>query len=317
LHAATEYDIAMKLGQGVGRHLEDAELEQERAECPVCGARDRRPRVFLVQPDPDVHLLRCPRCHACSASRMPRPEVLDDFYRDYYERRGSEHQFVFAAPARFARHVLRRLPAAAFGDVVRILDFGGGDGTLSKTFGEELLAADRGRRIEITLVDFNDPVAAGDPRIALQHQRPGTPIEGSFDLVLASGVLEHIVDARAAIDTLYAALNPGGFFYARTPYMMPFTHLFRRLDITFPNHVHDMGSPFWNRFAATFGWDVRVLRSAPSIVESGFLRAPVRTLAAFALKLPAHVERLLSPARRVRRLWHLVAGWEVIFQKRG
>jgi len=307
----------MKLGQGLSRHLGEAELQEESAACPVCGCTDPRPPVFLVQADPDVHLLQCPRCRACSVSRMPRPEVLDDFYCHYYERRGSEHEVAFATPLRFARHVLRRIPRGALDGDVRILDFGGGDGTLSKTFAEELLRERAGRRIDITLVDFNDPVAVDDPRIALKQQRPGSAIEGSFDLVLASGVLEHIPDAHGAIETLYAALKPGGFFYARTPYMMPFTRIFRSLDITFPNHVHDMGSSFWNRFPATFGWDADVLRSAPSIVESSLRKAPARTLAAFALKLPAHVERLLSPARRVNRTWHLVAGWEVILRRRG
>jgi hypothetical protein len=97
--------------------------------------------------------------------------------------------------------------------------------------------------------------------------------------------------------------------------MMPFTRIFRRLDITFPNHVHDMGSPFWNRFTETFGWDASVVRTSTSIVESRLRGDFWHTLAALILKMPAHIERQLSPRRKKTRLWHLVAGWEVILQK--
>lgn len=307
----------MKIGQSPSRHLNASELFDATAACPVCGSAAPRQRVFLVQADPDVHLLECSRCRACSTSYMPTPEVLVKYYREFYLFRAKEHAVTFAGPDRFANHVLRRLPKSAFGDAVRILDFGGGDGTLSTTFAKILLRKRPERRVTITLVDFSEAAPIADSRIVLTHQHPDLPIEETFDLVLASGVLEHIPAVQPKIDALYSALAPGGFFYARTPYMMPFTQIFRRLDITFPNHVHDMGSPFWNRFTATFGWDARVLRTGTSVIESTLRGDFWRTLAAIILKLPAHVEGWFSPVSRVRRLWHLVAGWEVILQRRG
>src|SRR4051794_9901134 len=100
----------MKIGRGRSQHLDIAGLEDQTAACLVCGCTAARERVFLVQADPDVHLLRCPRCQACSASHMPTPKVLSDFYSDYYEHRAKEHGVTFAEPVRFARHVLRGLP---------------------------------------------------------------------------------------------------------------------------------------------------------------------------------------------------------------
>jgi SAM-dependent methyltransferase len=242
---------------------------------------------------------------------MPRPEYLLAYYQAYYE--GKEQRVTFSEIGRLAQHVLDAVGPARLGERVRILDFGGGDGSLAREIGERL----PGRRIEILLVDYEPPADGGDERIAMHHQPDLDRVEGAFDLVLASAVLEHIPDAHPVIRRLLGLVSPGGSFYARTPWSVPLTRLVPGLDLTFPAHVHDLGAGFWNRAGELFGGGFHPVVSGPSPVATRLLDDPLRTTAAHLLKLPARLEGLLSPPGRRDRLWGLAGGWEVLLRKEG
>ncbi len=79
------------------------------------------------------------------------------------------------------------------------------------------------------------------------------------------------------------------------------------MDFTYPAHLHDLGRGFWNGILGRLALDsqYRIRHSATSIVETVFSEAPVRTVAAHALKLPSH----LFPS------WPFVGGWEVVFER--
>jgi SAM-dependent methyltransferase len=294
--------------------LAAAELVDARRCCPICLTAAPRRAVFRVQAAPDVDMLECPCCRASSASSMPGPDVLAEYYASYYDDRDAK--VTFSAPSRFARHVVGLLPDVASNASVRILDFGGGDGSLSRAIAERLIALGRTSGAEVLVVDFAPHDDVTDAGVSIRYRPPAETIDGRYDLVLASAILEHIPDLNPVLATLHAAMAPAGFFYARTPYVIPLTRLFPRLDLTYPAHVHDMGSEFWNRFSETFGWDTRIVVSRPSVVAGSLLADPVRTLAAAALKTPAHVENFFSPRTRARRWWNLVGGWEVLLQKK-
>lgn len=303
----------MQITRAPRRHLECSELIDCTASCPVCGSHEPRQPVCRVHRSPDVDMLRCPNCRACSASHMPRPELLESFYARYYDH--FDREVTFSDAARFARHVVDGLPRDAFEGSMRILDYGGGDGSLSREVAGRLLALGRTTSVEVVVVDFvlREPaVAAG---MTIRYQSPTQPLGQRYDLVLASAILEHVPEAHLLLESLYEAIARGGYFYARTPYAIPLTRLFPRLDLTYPAHVHDMGSPFWDRLAETFGWSVRVVASRPSLVAGRLSEDPLRTLAAWVLKLPAHLESVVSPISRRKRLWHLVGGWEVLLQR--
>lgn len=304
----------MQITRALRRHVAAPDLIDRCDACPVCGATQPRARVFQLQADPDVYMLSCARCRACSASHMPAPAVLDDYYAHYYDDR--EHAVTFSGAARFAGHVVKSIPRGAFGSSVSILDYGGGDGSLARAIAERLIALRRIESADIRVIDFMRHEYAGHDRITMSHGSPSEPVAGRYDLVLASAILEHVPDLQPLLKTLYASLAQDGFFYARTPYVIPLTRLFPRLDLTYPAHVHDLGSDFWNRFRDTFEWCTRVVASRPSVVAGNLLSDPLRTLAAAVLKVPAHVENWLSPSSRAGRLWHLVGGWEVLLQKK-
>jgi 2-polyprenyl-3-methyl-5-hydroxy-6-metoxy-1,4-benzoquinol methylase len=302
----------MQISRAPRRHLEASELIDCQSKCPICLTPLPRPVVFRVQVDPDVYMLKCPNCHACSASHMPRPEVLSHYYSTYYD--GRESEVTFSEPGRFAKHVVKSLPRGAFQTRARILDFGGGDGSLAKAVAEHLMALGRIRNADVLVVDFVIRENRADEGVSIRYQSPVEKIDGQYDLVLASAILEHIPHLHAVLQTLHTAMAPVGFFYARTPYVIPLARLFPRLDLTYPAHVHDMGSEFWNCFNKTFAWRTNVVESRPSVVAGRLASDPLRTLSAAVLKAPAHVEHWLSPRSRAKRFWNLVGGWEVLLQ---
>ena len=60
--------------------------------------------------------------------------------------------------------------------------------------------------------------------------------------------------------------------------------------------------------------DARVVASGPSPVETRFGQAPLRTLLAHALKLPARVECILLGGTDRRMVWTLVGGREAVIR---
>jgi SAM-dependent methyltransferase len=115
----------------------------------------------------------------------------------------------------FDRHLHRlgKLRAVRPGD--SLLELGSGSGWLLA------LAAKRG--LQVTGIEHNPELAQASRELAEQEGvevdvRVGSvedyPIEPeSFDFVLATSVLEHVPDYRAAIDTAYRALRAGGVFH--------------------------------------------------------------------------------------------------------
>ena len=238
---------------------------------------------------------------------MPTQEVLDAYYSQYYEH-DNEEQVTFEDVSRFSRHILSfvTLDAGA-----RVLDFGGGDGGLVID-----LASRLGFDVEATLVDYAEARQHDIGTLTLTRVADLANVEGTFQLVIASAILEHIPTFREAITTLFDRIEPGGFFYARTPYMLPLARLLgNNIDMCFPGHVHDLGPEFWNRAIETFSLDAEMLRSGPSIVETSFRESVGRTLAAHVMKAPSRLEVRLR-GLPTKPIWPFVGGWEVVLQKR-
>jgi hypothetical protein len=293
--------------------LDAAQLVAAAEYCPICGIQSARASAGLIQEEPPVYLLSCPNCLGCSASQMPMPEVLDDYYGGYYH--GDGPRITLAQVNRFVNNLLRVVSFERETCPLRLLDFGGGDGTLGLAVARKLLAQVPERRVKLTLVDYQPPRTTGaDERLTISHERHLAQARGPFDLVLASAVLEHIPELNAVLKQLFAMLAPLGWFYARTPYFAPLKRLLPKLDITYPGHVHDLGAPFWNRVPTTFEQPLRLMVSRPSLIETHWLQQPVRTFLAWLMKLPARLELSALPSPRTP-WWRLVGGWEVILQR--
>jgi len=162
-------------------------------------------------------------------------------------------------------------------------------------------------------VDYAAPRHIEEAGLRVVGSHELSEVTGRFDIILASAILEHITDAFTAIRDLTARADPRAYLYARTPFVLPLARLVPKLDMTYPAHVHDMGSTFWHRFIGTFGLDARLVSSRPSLVETTLRSNPVRTVLAHALKLPASMELALLGHDHVPA-WKLVGGWEAVIR---
>jgi SAM-dependent methyltransferase len=296
-------------------HMAESQLAPPDPACPLCGSNDRSP-VYVIQQDPIVRFLKCASCGAVSASRIPTTDALEAYYAGYYGSNlfpsGSE-QVTFDDARRFGKHLAKRVERYGRRSSIKILDFGGGDGTVALRTAEQLIESGL-ESVAITVVDPSATVVqAADPRISLSGQ---TTLDGlsasAYDLVIASAVIEHLPHPRAFLDSLLDLVDPGGIFYARTPYRVPFIKWFTRLGIEwatmYPAHIHDLGQDFWEAYfdRIVSSPSLKLLESRPSIVESSFRGHVLRTLIAYALKAPWYL---------LGKRYTLVGGWEVLVRK--
>ncbi len=125
----------------------------------------------------------------------------------------------------------------------RVLDLGAGRGHWAVDPMPEMakrLRWFRGRVAEVVGVDV-DPVVTTNPSLDVAHVVPaGDPLpfeDGSFDLVIADYVLEHVdhADAKDFAAEVMRILKPGGWFAARTPNKWGLIGLGAR---AIPNRLH-------------------------------------------------------------------------------
>lgn len=302
------------------KHLKENEVYDARERCPICHYTGKRAQGIRLQSNPEIYLLHCPACCGRSAAWMPRPEILQNYYSGYFEPTDTagENESVcvtFQGIERFARHLIRAMPVVPGTSPVRILDYGGGDGSLALAITKYL----PNRVVSVTLVDYQKPREMLVPEnVKVEHVRllsevPERYPGRKYDIVLASAVAEHIPELNRDLKSLFDMIGPGGYFYARTPYMSNLIAFLPFIDFVYPSHVHDLGASFWNRVTQTFDFDADIVISRPSIVETEWRKAFMRTLAAYILKFPALIEGRIAP-RRLDRWWNLVGGWEVVLR---
>ena len=291
-----------------GIHLSEDQLLPLDTACPVCLREAIRPCVLTLQDDPRVDLVAC-GCGCYSASRMPKPEVLEDYYHRYYDQ--TEETATFNGSDRFGAHLYRMLQSSQR-SAMRILDFGGGvDATLSRSVAREFIG--RGtERVEIALVDRSASCPRDWEAITVDCYRELQVGAQEFDIVVASAVIEHIPSPRSVLMALLNSLRVGGGIYFRTPAVSSLIRLTSRfgvhMDFLYPEHVHDMGQAFWEQVIPSLGMtdSFSIVKSQPSIVQEDFRTHPLRAALAHAMK---------SPWLLFRSRYTMVGGWEVVIAR--
>ena len=293
------------------RQLEEEELLEATGSCPLCESTERY-HGFWLQRAPDVALLRCRRCGGASVSRMPTRAALDALYANFYLAEQEAH-VSFGNVDRFGKHLLAYCDALTQHSQLRILDYGGGDGSISVNLAEKL--AGRGvARVEVVVDDY-DPNLATPAKAGVTVCRAADLPEGTdarFDIVVASGVIEHVPDPVGITRGLLAQLKDGGRFYARTPHVIPFMQLSGSKAVEhffpFPAHLHDLGQHAWEYcFEHTLAdTQCTLVASRPSIVQTSFDQNWKVALASHVMKAPWYL---------LGRIYPLVGGWEVVAQK--
>ena len=287
------------------RHLNDAELLPPDTACPLCMYDGIRRPILTLQDTPRVDLLACP-CGCFSASRMPKPEVLRDYYASYYAT--IQNTVTFDGSDRFGVHLFGMLRAAQK-DTMRILDFGGGvDAGLSRSVARQFISNGTDR-VEIALVDGNASCHRDWGAITIDCYRDLHDAGEEFDIVVASAIIEHIPYPRCVLMALLTSLRMGGSIYFRTPALSSIirltSHFGAGLDFTYPEHLHDMGQAFWEKALPSLGLnnEFSLVRSKPSIVQADCCSHPIRAAFAHMFKWPWYI---------LRSHYTMVGGWEAV-----
>jgi len=294
-----------------GRHLAEAELGPEEPQCPMCGSTERS-ALLRLQDAPTVELLRCHRCNGASASRFPTDAALDAYYAAYYSPEDSGPAVTMDSPAALARAIARAVPTTQHrGEPFRILDFGGGDGTIALAVAEVL--GDQVGPVSITIVEHAEGPLPASTTVEISRTAELGDVRGSYDLVMASAVLEHIASPLPILDALFARTRIGGTVYVRTPQVAGLIRLAARagvaVDFTFPGHIHDLGESFWGNLLSWWeptGATAALTLSRPSPVESTLRLHPGRTAMAAVAKAPWWL---------LRSRWEYVGGWQAAFTR--
>lgn len=299
--------------------LEDGDFIRVK-KCGVCGGHKFKILGQYLK-SPKINFVRCTNCNAVTYDKYLSAEKAHELYKHYkyFGDSARDGCVTFYGYKRFAKHLYRLFMRAGEGwslkDEIHILDFGGGDGSLSAALAEYMIQKKLCRMAKIMVIDYCESLHAPHHRaVRLEHLQSLEQLAENkhYDIVIASAVFEHLPKPGAAMKKLFGAVKEGGVMYIRTPYKYPFRVSLAKLgigyDLQYPEHLWDFGGyGWWKDLAGKIGCRQMVLAvSQPSIVESSFRVHFLAALAAYALKAPGYV----------MHKWPYVGGWETVFVKR-
>lgn len=197
----------------------------KREVCPVCGSTARE---FLFEAsDKEYNLpgifpvVRCSTCTVSYLSIFPGTEQIGSYYPSDY----TAYNFKFDLKAKIFSKLIQIVSGSSndtyFGIPVykpiqegqRMLDIGSGSGIILKLYQE--------KGWEVTGLDFNEDVVEALRKKGLNCVRgdaSSPPFEeGTFDVIVASQVLEHLYEPVNALKNWISLLSNGGRLFLGLP----------------------------------------------------------------------------------------------------
>jgi ubiquinone/menaquinone biosynthesis C-methylase UbiE len=275
--------------------------------CPFCGNSDLKTLAIEESIEINGYWLECSQCYLVFANQMPSNAFLTDYYSNYYVD-STDSKTTFNNINRLADRIYRKARLDRFKDMaeINILDWGGGDGSVSFALAERHFPDSS--TIFIDNVDYHADVIdiqKVPKNISYTSLQNLADADKKYDLIICSAILEHVPSIRENIDILIRQLKSGGAIYFRTPFMMPFKKILKsRLNMTYPAHVFDIGRGFYSQLLNRYG--LKKLYLGPSIIETTLKQNPTRTLTAFLLKFPAYF---------LPEHWPFIGGCELVATK--
>jgi SAM-dependent methyltransferase len=207
-----------------GDALVDALEARARLECVICGSAagpaGSKTSSFSGRA---FALAHCPSCHY-SFVVEPRTDFADLYNDDYYRGLGADPLTDYEGELKDPRS-LRRYEWRGIAEIVdglpvrrpglRWLDYGAGLGGLvleARARGADAYGFDEG--YPATRMAATGVPSLAEPELASRR--------GTFDVVTAIEVLEHLVDPLAVLSEIATLLAPGGYVFATTGNAEPF-----------------------------------------------------------------------------------------------
>lgn len=224
--------------------------------CTVCGSR----RLAPLRAYRRAHLVRCRECGLVFAARRPSAAELADHY-------GSYSRADYDSPITRKRYRELLGSFERYRQTSRILDVGCGVGFFLEEAQSRGWEA-HGSEFEQRAVEI---VRAKGLSCVRAPIGPSTFEPGSFDVVTAFEVVEHVGDPLAEAAAISSALRPGGLLYLTTP---NFDSLSRRLLrgrwglVGYPEHLTYFTPSTLRSWLARFGFaPVEVRTSGVSLAR--------------------------------------------------
>lgn len=267
-------------------------------------------KILTLHLNPEVNYFFCKDCKVSYTDKQLSEKSTQELYSNYYD----DHSLKTGIESNvLGEHLFRFFSSKKMQtSTIRILDFGGGDGSIAKYLGEKLR---NNKLCEIYSIDVFDVYECEHKIKDIHYFTSEEDIKSNtYDIVIASAVLEHLNAPMAKLLLLFNAMKSKGYFYARTPYRLPIKMFLMNLKIKkvgmqFPWHLFDMGRPFWESLPKLFltrhDIKINVVKSRPSIVQTTFKEHKKKYLFSKILKAPAYLFKN----------WNLVGGWEVFIEK--
>lgn len=272
----------------------------ESARCRWCGAD----RLDVRRRKGDHFVLHCGRCGFLTLKTGLDESRLSESYGDYLPSdpaaivRWEREQRPVIRRAVRAIGVLarRRSGGAATGSApLRLLEVGSGFGFFLKA------ACDAGMEVAGVELSANGRAHARE-RFALEV-RPG-PFDpasfaaGSFDVVCAFYVIEHLAEPRAFLSGLHRLLRPGGLVFLRWPHSTPLARVADAFGVPHdlyhaPWHLSDFTPATMERALADCGFESVTTRTFGGTATNG----PLGTLLSRGAAALSDAIELLTAAR--------------------
>lgn len=296
--------------------VDTEQLNQSLHSCPFCNSTVLSDCGIEICKKPSINLTKCNWCKAVFADRMPTDETLSKYYSDYYDGHDDVYKEQAAAVTHgstnhFAKKITKLFVKYTEEKNINLLDFGGGDGSLGIAV-KNALALFGVNVDNIYLVDISNVASMSGCTKFTNLESCGSM---HFDLILVSAVLEHLTSPSKYLRQL---ASKGSYIYLRTPFITPLirlaSKLLIRIDFTYPGHVSDLGPEFYCNLGRCLPeFELELVYSGISPVETTFKQDFLRTFAAYLFKLPYYALRYLGVnANFAVKIWPYVGGWEAL-----
>jgi SAM-dependent methyltransferase len=289
-----------------------------RTACPICQAPAAV--VGTVHGDysgRDFTLRRCPDCHFAYVED-PWTDYAKIYDAAYYAGEGADplvdYHFELAQPRKTVRNyewrgIVKAVDALMDGGTgpgTRWLDFGAGNGGLVRHLRD---------RAGVDAVGFEDGAIAADAAelgIPFVGAAELEAQAGSFDVVTAIEVLEHVLDPVAELRTMRRLLRPGGLLFLTTGNAEPYADKLTSWRYVTPEiHVSFYEPLTLDRAMALAGLRPQALGATPGVSEilkfKVLKNLKVRRRSVATDLLPASA--IAVAADRIARLRAMPVGW--------